>query len=211
LKENQIELPERFSPKFRERYIEAPLTRALVAIDTFFCDVFKGVAKVYLQTAIDCHSNYACARPYTSKLPITVVHIMNHYVIPSLKEQNARIKVVLSDNGGDFSGRPDKHPFELYLQLENIEHRTTRVKRIQSNSIIERFQRILLDEHFRIESRRTWLETIDEMQKVLEEYLVTYNISQSRQGRGINGTTPITIFKAECWDAKPNSTKAKRK
>jgi hypothetical protein len=121
LKEGQIRLLERFSPEFRERHIEAPFTGALVAVDTFFVGALKGVGKVYLQTAIDCHSRYAWARLYPSKLPVTAVHVMNHDVIPTFEEHNAKIEVVLSDNGREFCGRPDQHPFELYLQLEDIE------------------------------------------------------------------------------------------
>ncbi len=56
LTDEQIRLLERFSPEFRERHIEAPHTGSLVAVDTFFVGVLKGVGKVYLQTAIDCHS-----------------------------------------------------------------------------------------------------------------------------------------------------------
>jgi transposase InsO family protein len=196
LKEEQIRLLERFSPEFRERHIEAPFTGALVAVDTFFVGVLKGVGKIYLQTAIDCHSRYAWARLYPSKLPVTAVHAMNHDVIPTFEAHDAKIEVVLSDNGREFCGRPDQHPYELFLQLEDIQHRTTRVKRPQSNGIIERFHRTLLDEHFRVEGRRTWFETIDEMQKVLDDYLVTYNTKRPHQGRGMNGRTPITVFKA---------------
>jgi transposase InsO family protein len=196
LKEEQVRLLERFSPEFRERHIEAPHTGALVAVDTFFVGALKGVGKVYLQTAIDCHSRYAWARLYPSKLPVTAVHLMNTDVLPTFEAQDARIEVVLSDNGREFCGRPDQHPYELFLQLEDIEHRTTRVKRPQSNGIVERLHRTLLDEHFRVEGRRTWFETIDEMQKVLDEYLVTYNTRRPHQGRGMNGRTPVTVFKA---------------
>ena len=42
----------------------------------------KGVGKIYLQTAIDCHSRCAVARLYSSKLPVTAVHLMNNDVIP---------------------------------------------------------------------------------------------------------------------------------
>jgi len=196
LKEEQIRLLERFSPEFRERHIEAPHTGSLVAVDTFFVGVLKGVGKIYLQTAIDCHSRHAWARLYPSKLPVTAVHTMNHDVIPTFEEHNAKIEVVLSDNGREFCGRPDQHPYELFLQLEDIEHRTTRVKRPQSNGIAERFHRTLLDEHFRVEGRRTWFETIDEMQAVLNDYLVTYNTKRPHQGRGMNGRTPITVLKA---------------
>jgi hypothetical protein len=65
LSTDQIRLLERFSPEFRERHIEAPHTGALVAVDTFFVGVLKGVGKIYLQTAIDCHSRYGWARLHT--------------------------------------------------------------------------------------------------------------------------------------------------
>jgi transposase InsO family protein len=194
LSDEQMRLLERFSPEFRERHIEAPHTGSLVAVDTFFVGTLKGVGKLYLQTSIDCHSRYAWARLYPSKLPMTAVHLMNGDVIPTFEEHGAKIETVLSDNGREFCGRPDQHPYELYLQLEEIEHRTTRVKRPQSNGIIERFHRTLLDEHFRVEGRRTWFETIEEMQKVLDEYLVAYNTRRPHQGRGMNGRTPALAF-----------------
>ena len=36
--------------------------------------------------------------------------------------------------------------------------------------------------------------TIDEMQTVLDQYLVEYNTKRPHQGRGMNGRTPITAF-----------------
>jgi transposase InsO family protein len=101
---------------------------------------------------------------------------------------------VLSDNGREFCGRPDQHPFELFLQLEEIEHRTTKVRRPQSNGIVERFHPTVLDEHFRVEGRRTWFETIDEMQAVLDEWLVVYNTKRPHQGRNMAGRTPLQAF-----------------
>jgi transposase InsO family protein/transposase-like protein len=194
LSDEQIRLLERFSPEFRERHIEAPHTGALVAVDTFFVGVLKGVGKVYLQTAIDCHSRYAWARLYTNKLPLTAVQLMNNDVLPTFEAHSTRIETVLSDNGREFCGREDRHPYELFLQLEAIEHRTTRVKRPQSNGIVERLHRTLLDEHFRVEGRRAWFETIAEMQTVLDQYLVEYNTKRPHQGRGMNGRTPIKAF-----------------
>jgi len=194
LTEEQTRLLERFSPEFRERHIEAPHTGSLVGVDTFFVGTLKGVGKIYLQTAIDCHSRYAWARLYPNKLPVTAVHLMNNDVIPTFEQHKARIETVLSDNGREFCGRPDRHPYELFLQLEEIEHRTTRVRRPQSNGIVERLHRTLLDEHFRVEGRRTWFETIEEMQAVLDDYLVGYNHRRPHQGRGMNGRTPATAF-----------------
>ncbi len=194
LSEEQTRLLERFSPEFRERHIEADHTGALVAVDTFFVGVLKGVGKVYMQSAIDCHSRYAWARLYPSKLPVTAVHALNTDVLPIFEEHGARIEVVLSDNGREFCGRPDQHPYELFLQLEEIEHRTTKVRRPQSNGIVERFHRTVLDEHFRVEGRKTWFETIDEMQKALDLWLADYNAKRPHQGRNMNGRTPLRAF-----------------
>ncbi len=102
-----------------------------------------------------------------------------------------KIETVLSDNGREFCGRPDQHPYELFLQLEDIAHRTIRVRRPQSNGIIERFHRTLLDEHFRVEGRHTWFEIIEEMQAVLDDYLEGDKTRRPHQGRGMNGRTPI--------------------
>lgn len=203
LSEEQVRLLERFSPEFRERHIEAPHTGALVAVDTFFVGVLKGVGKVYLQSVIDCHSRYAWGRLYTSKLPITAVHTLNTDVLPTFEAAGAKIETVLSDNGREFCGRPDHHPYELFLQLEEIEHRTTKVRRPQSNGIVERLHRTLLDEHFRVEGRRTWFETVEEMQTVLDAYMKVYNNQRPHQGRGMNGRTPAKAF----TDGLPKSPK----
>jgi len=141
LSDEQIRLLERFSPEYRERHIEAPHTGALVAVDTFFVGVLKGVGKVYLQTAIDCHSRHAWARPYPNK------QLLNNDVLATFEAHRVTVDAVLSDNGREFCGREDRHPYELFLQLEDIDYKRTRGNRPQSNGIVERWHRTLLDEH----------------------------------------------------------------
>lgn len=206
LSDDQVRLLERFSPEFRERHIETRHTGELVAVDTFFVGHLKGVGKVYLQSVIDCHSRYAWGRLYTSKLPLTAVHVMNNDVLPTFEAHGAAIGTVLSDNGREFCGRPDRHPYELFLQLEGIEHRTTRVKRPQSNGFVERLHRTLLDEHFRVMGRTKFYETVEEMQTDLEAYLKTYNERRPHQGRGMKGRTPAKAF----TDGLPKPLKAKK-
>lgn len=196
LTEEQIRLLERYSPEFRERHIETRFPGDLVAVDTFFVGTLKGVGKVYLQTVLDTFSRMAWGHLYTSKLPVTAVHILNDRVLPFFDEQGLQIHTVLSDNGREFCGRPDRHPYELFLQLEGIEHRTTRVRRPQSNGFIERFHRTLLDEHFRVKGRTTWYESIEEMQADLDTYLEVYNAQRPHRGRNMKGRTPLTVFQA---------------
>ena len=206
LSDDQIRLLERFSPEFRERHIETRHTGDLVAVDTFFVGHLKGVGKVYLQSAIDCHSRYAWGRLYTSQLPVTAVHLMNNEVLPTFDAHDATITTVLSDNGREFCGRGDRHPYELFLQLEGITHRTTRVRRPQSNGFVERLHRTLLDEHFRVMGRKKFYETTEEMQVDLDTYLKTYNHNRPHQGRGMNGRTPMKAF----TDGLPKKEKPKK-
>ena len=201
-------LLEKFSPEFRERHIEANFTGDLVAVDTFLVGTLKGVGRVYLQTVIDCHSRYVWGRLYPNKLPVTAVQVLNDDVLPMFESHNARIKTVLSDNGREFCGKPDTHPYELFLQLEEIEHRTTKVRRPQSNGYVERVHRTLLDEHFRIEGRKTFYESIQQMQKDLDGYLVKYNTKRPHQGRGMKGRTPEQVFKAGLPKPEPVTRKA---
>lgn len=208
LTDKQIQLLERFSPEFRERHIETRHTGDLVAVDTFFVGTLKGVGKIYLQSVIDCHSRYAWGRLYTSKLPVTAVHVLNNDVLPFFEQHNARIDTVLSDNGREYCGRKDQHPYELFLRLEEIEHRTTRVRRPQSNGFVERLHRTLLDEHFRIKGREKWYESLEEMQADLDAYLLIYNTKRPHQGRGMNGKTPAVMFK-RCLPKKRQPKKAK--
>jgi transposase InsO family protein len=206
----QIRLLERFSPEFRERHIKTRYTGDLVAVDTFFVGTLKGVGKVYLQSVLDCHSRYAWGRLYTSKLPITAVHVLNDCVLPFFDQHQARITTILSDNGREFCGRMDQHPYELFLQLEEIEHRKTAVRRPQSNGFIERFHRTLLDEHFRVMGRKKWYETVEEMQKDLDAFLVLYNTKRPHQGIGMNGRTPETVFKKGLPKTTPTPRKEKK-
>jgi transposase InsO family protein len=159
-------------------------------VDTFFVGTLKGVGRVYLQSVIDCHCRFAWGRLYTSKLPVTAVHVLNEDVLPIFESYNVRIETILSDNGREYCGRADRHPYELFLQIESIEHRTTKLRRPQSNGYVERLHRTLLDEHFRVTGRTKWYESVDEMQKDLEAYLKTYNYERAHQGRNMKGRTP---------------------
>jgi transposase InsO family protein len=91
----------------------------------------------------------------------------------------------------------------LFLQLEGIKHRTTRIRRPQSNGVIERLHRTLLDEHFRIAGRTTWYESIEQMQGDFDAYLYHYNHERPHQGRRMEGRTPAQMFDA-CKTQQPD-------
>ena len=209
LTEQQVRLIEKANPEFAERHVESDYPGQLLCQDTFYVGRLKGVGRIYLQAVIDCHSRYAWGRLYNSKLPLTAVQVLNNDVLPFFEKHEAKIVTVLSDNGREFCGRPDRHPYELFLQLEGIEHRTTKVRRPQSNGFVERLHRTLLDEHFRVKGRTKWYEGIDEMQKDLDDYLTSYNEKRPHQGRCMKGRTPFRAFTEGLPAKGDNSTDAK--
>ena len=133
------------------------------------------------------------------------VQSLNNYALPFFEEHAVNVETVLSDNGREFCGREARHPYELFLQLEEIEHRTTQVGQPQSNGFIERFRRTLLDEHLRVKERTTRYESVREMQKDLDGYTETYNRNHPHRGRGMEGRTPHQVFKKGL--RKPRSRK----
>lgn len=77
------------------------------------------------------------------------------------------------------------------------------MRRPQSNDFIELLHRTLLDEHFRIAERAKWYESVEEMQKDFDAFLVTYNEKRPHQGRLMEGRTPLAMFKRGIPKARP--------
>jgi transposase InsO family protein len=61
------------------------------------------------------------------------------------------------------------------LELNDIEHRKTQVRRPQTNGFVERFNGTVLDEFFRIAFRRKMYESVEVLQVDLDTWLVHYN------------------------------------
>jgi len=111
---------------------------------------------------------------------------MNNQVLRTFKAHGSAIDIALPGNGRAFRGRFDRHPYELFIQLEEIEHRTTRAKRPKSNCFVKRLHRTLLDGHFHDMGRETLNDGIDEMHRDLHASLST--ITRSDPSRGATGT-----------------------
>ena len=105
------------------------------------------------------------------------------------------VQAILTDNGRKFCGKPESHPYELLLALEQIEHRNTKVSTPRTNGFVERMNRTLLDECFRVQGRQTWYIEIEEIQRDLDRFLVYYNLERTHQGYRLNGRTPAQALR----------------
>ena len=81
---------------------------------------------MYLQTVLDCYSRHARGRLYTSKLPVTSVHVLNETVLPFFEAHEARVYTILPDNGCEFCGCPDHHPTSCFCNWRGLSYRPSR-------------------------------------------------------------------------------------
>lgn len=194
LTEQQIALLERHSADFRCRHVESTRPGELLNQDTFYWGTLKGVGKVYVQVVVDVFCSLAFAKLYTSKMPITATDLLYDRVLPFYEILGIEVGAVLTDNGREYCGRPDQHPYELLLAMEGIEHRTTKVRSPRTNGFVERMNRTLLDECFRVGGRTTWYESVEQLQTDLDRFLERYNLRRSHQGYRLGGRTPAQAF-----------------
>ena len=190
LTDDQIRLLERHSPDFRCRHVESNAPGELLNQDTFYWGSLKGVGKVYVQVVVDTFCSLAFAKCYSSKMPVTACDLLYERVLPFYDALGVPVKAMLTDNGREFCGKPESHPYELLLAIENIEHRNTRVRTPRTNGFVERMNRTLLDECFRVKGRENWYIAIDEIQRDLDVFMTYYNLERTHQGYRLNGRTP---------------------
>jgi transposase InsO family protein len=143
-----------------------------------------------VQVIVDVFCSLAFAKVYNSKMPITACDLLYDRVLPFYEELGIEVGSVLTDNGREFCGREDKHPFELLLAMEGIEHRRTKVRTPRTNGFVERMNRTLLDECFRIAGRTTWYTDISEIQRDLDIFMEKYNLRRSHPGVQTQGQNP---------------------
>jgi len=185
----QVEKIEKFNPSFKERHVESSCPGELLSQDTFMVGKLKGVGTVYLHACVDTYGSYAFGFLHTGKKPECAAALIHNDVLPFYKEHRLSIGAILTDNGREFCGT-ENHPFELYLALNDIEHRRTKVKSPQTNGFIERFNKTVLDEFFRIAFRENFYESVDALQDDLDKWLVHYNTERPHRGYRNRGKRP---------------------
>lgn len=162
--------------------------------DTYYVGSIKGVGRIYQQTFIDTYSRVAFAKLYDGRNAITSAEILNDRVLPFFEEHQIPLLRILTDRGTEYKGRPEQHPYELYLQIEGIEHSKTQVRHPQSNGICERLHRTIQEEFYAVTFRKKMYQTLTQLQKDLDEWIEYYNNERTHSGRYCFGKTPMQTF-----------------
>jgi transposase InsO family protein len=164
------------------------------AQDTFYVGNMKGVGRIYQQTFIDTYSKIVLLKLYDTKAPITSADLLNDRVLPFFDEHGIVLQRMLTDRGSEFCGNPERHEYELYLAVENIDHSRTKIRSPQTNGICERFHKTVLNEFYRVAFRKKLYRDIAELQADLDAWVTEYNEARPHQGRWCFGKTPRQTF-----------------
>jgi transposase InsO family protein len=164
------------------------------AQDTFYVGTLKGVGRVYQQTFVDTYSKVACAKLYDVKTALTAADLLNDRVLPLFAEHGIVLSRVLTDRGTEYCGNHANHEYELYLALENIDHTRTKTRSPQTNGIVERLHKTMLNEFYRVAFRKKIYTSIEALQADLDAWLDHYNNQREHQGRWCYGKTPMQTF-----------------
>jgi len=194
LNSEQVKYLEQNNPCFRERHVESSCPGDLLAQDTFYVGRLKGVGQVYLQAIVDTYGSYAFGRLYVSKVPECSADVLHNDVLPQYQEWGLKVKAILTDNGSEYCGT-ERHAYELYLSLNDIEHRRTKVNRPRTNGFVERFNKTALNEFFRKAFREKFYESVESLQQDFDKWLSYYNTERPHQGYRNNGKRPIDTVK----------------
>lgn len=186
----QVAFLEKQNPSFRERHVESGAPGELLCADTFFVGHLKGVGKVYLHAVVDTHGSYAFGFLHVSKQPEAAVAVLHNDVLPFYAKLDLPVRAVLTDNGREFCGT-EQHPYELYLALNDIEHRRTRVRTPRTNGFVERFNGTVLDEFFRVKMREAFYDSVEALQSDLDDWLLHYNTERPHLGYRNQGRRPL--------------------
>ena len=175
--------------------------------DTYYVGTIKGIGRIYQQTFVDTYAKVAACKLYTTKTPITAADLLNDRVLPMLEENGVDLIRILTDRGTEFCGRPERHDYQLFLAVNDIEHTRTKAYSPQTNGICERFHRTVKEEFYEIAFRKKVYSELDALQADLDAWVDDYNNERSHQGKMCCGRTPMQTLREgrELWEAKVGS------
>lgn len=138
---------------------------------------------IYQQTVIDTHSSVGFTKLYSAKVPVTAAVCLNDKVLPFFEEKGISVLRILTHRGTEFCGREGQHPYELYLQLNEIEHSKTQARHPQTNGICERFHQMVQNELYKIAFRKKIYTGLEMIQEDLDVRMEEYIYSRTHLGK----------------------------
>ena len=121
------------------------------------------------------------AKLYNRKTPITAADLLNDRVLPLFEEYDVKLLRVLTDRGSR-SGNPERHEYELYLAVKDIDHSRRENRARRPNGICDASATVL-NEFYRVAFRKKVYRSIDELQANLDSWIKECDETRPHQGR----------------------------
>ncbi len=141
------------------------------AQDTFYVGTLNGVGRIYQPTFIDTYTKVGFAKRYAEKTPVTAADLLNDRVLPFFAAHEIPLESCLDGPRYGYCGQVERHPYERYLALEDIDHSRTTTKRPQTNGVCERFNKTVRNEFYRVAFRKQLYTTREGLQRDLDRFL----------------------------------------
>jgi len=178
--------------KRQKMHISAHYPGYLFCQDTFYVGTIKGLGRIYQQTGIDACSNFGFAKVYRDKTVISSVDFLKTKVLPVYEHCHIPLDRILTDNGKEYTTHwvNGQHEYEKYLQTHRIRHTRIKTRNPQSNGIVERFNRTLLEEFYQIAMMKKVYVSLPQLQDDLDQFITYYNFKRTNQGYRLKGKIP---------------------
>jgi hypothetical protein len=172
------------------RHVAAQAPGDLLSLDTFYVGKLKGVGKVWQITGCDVASSFGWAHLVLGEVTAAaVLAFLRDIVRPGYRRAGWRLKRVLTDNGKEFKG-----VFATGCDRLHIRVTRTKPRHAWTNGFVERLQKTILHEHWRVAFRRQYFTGRRALQGSLDRFLQFYNYERTHRGYRLNGRTPATVF-----------------
>ncbi|TCL75254.1 homeodomain-containing protein [Hydrogenispora ethanolica] len=190
LSDEQLHLLEAANPCLRERNDESVRPGEVLAQDTLFLKSLKHLGKLYLHIVIDTFSSYAFGLIHPSKVPDCAVALLHNDVLPFFRGRQLPVAAVITNKNREYYGGP-RHHYQLYLALNEIDHRVIQSDLHRTNGFIERFENIAVAEFFNPLCQAPPLQSVEQLQEEFERWLHHYNAERPHDRYRNLGAIPL--------------------
>jgi len=182
--------------KGKPTHIKAYYPGYLFCQDTFYIGTIKGLGRIYQQAGIDAYASFGFAKVYTDKTAVRAIDLLKTKVLPVYRQFNIPLDRILTDNGKEYTTHwvGGKHEYERFLKQNRIRHTKIKPRTPQSNGIVERFNRTLLEEFYQIAMIKKVYSSLDQLQDDLNKFIYYYNFKRTNQGYRLKGKIPYQKF-----------------
>ena len=182
--------------KRKPAHIKACYPGYLFYQDTFYVGTIKVLGRIYRQTGMDAYSNFGFTKVYQDKMTISAIDFLKTKVLPVYEEFHIPLGRILTDNGKEYTTHcvDGKHEYEKFLKENSIRYAKIKPRIPQSNGMVERFNRTLLEEFYQIAIIKKVYSSLSELQDDLDQFIIYYNFKRTNQGYRLKSKIPYQKF-----------------